>query len=58
MSVADAFYHDGYQEAGYEYIVIDDCWSERERDKSGRLVPDMKRFPRGMKFLSDYVSVF
>ncbi|XP_063374549.1 alpha-N-acetylgalactosaminidase-like [Cydia amplana] len=55
MSVADALFNDGYLEAGYEYVVIDDCWSERQRDSNDRLVPDRKRFPRGMKFLADYV---
>lgn len=45
----------GYLEAGYEYIVIDDCWSLRERDENGRLVPDPEKFPNGMKALSDYV---
>ena len=45
----------GYLEAGYEYIVIDDCWSLRERDGQGRLVPDPEKFPYGMKALADYV---
>ncbi|KAL0483592.1 alpha-galactosidase [Acrasis kona] len=41
---------------GYQYVNIDDCWSL----KSGRhpdtqeLIPDPQRFPRGIKFLSDY----
>lgn len=34
---------------------IDDCWTEMERE-NGKIVPDKKRFPRGIKFLSDYVS--
>ncbi|XP_026316102.1 alpha-N-acetylgalactosaminidase-like isoform X2 [Hyposmocoma kahamanoa] len=55
LSVADAFYTEGYQEAGYEYIIIDDCWSERTRDEFGSLVPDRKRFPRGMKYIADYI---
>ncbi|CAB3226159.1 unnamed protein product [Arctia plantaginis] len=55
MSVADTFYNEGYQEAGYEYIIVDDCWAEKHRDEHGRLVPDKKRFPRGMKFLADYI---
>ena len=28
-----------------------------ERDDDGNLVPDRKRFPNGMKKLSDYVSI-
>ena len=44
----------GYQKAGYEYIVIDDCWSLKQRDH-GRLVPDPEKFPHGMKAVADYV---
>lgn len=48
---------DGYREAGYEYIVIDDCWSEMERDNAtGALIPDLKRFPNGLKYIGDYVK--
>lgn len=47
--------HLRYLEAGYEYVNIDDCWSELERDENGKIVADKKRFPRGLKFLSDYV---
>lgn len=53
---ADRLVADGYKNHGYEYVIIDDCWMERERDASGRLVPDRKRFPSGMKALADYVS--
>lgn len=54
--MADTFFMDGYQEAGYEYIIIDDCWSEKVRDSAGKLVADKKRFPNGMKYIADYVS--
>ena len=47
---------DGYLDAGYEYVIVDDCWLARERDENGRLQPDPDRFPSGMKNLSDYVS--
>ncbi len=52
---ADIICSDGYKDCGYEYIVIDDCWSLKERDKNGRLVPDPDKFPHGMKFVADYV---
>ncbi|CAH0714864.1 unnamed protein product, partial [Brenthis ino] len=55
LSIADKFYNDGYQEAGFEYIIIDDCWSEKKRDKNGRLVADRERFPHGMKYIADYI---
>jgi len=53
--VADVFVRDGYKDAGYEYIVIDDCWSLRQRDENGNLVPDPQKFPSGMKALADYI---
>ncbi len=52
---ADALVATGLRDAGYTYLVIDDCWSEKRRDENGRLVPDKKRFPNGMKALADYV---
>lgn len=45
----------GYRDAGYEYVIVDDCWSEMKRDSSGYLHPDRTRFPSGMKHLGDYV---
>lgn len=53
---ADLLVSEGYAAAGYEYVGIDDCWLEYNRGDDGRLVPDKKRFPRGMKFIGDYVS--
>ncbi len=52
---ADAMADSGLKEAGYEYIVIDDCWSEKQRDSNGRLVPDHWKFPEGIKSVADYV---
>lgn len=31
---ADAMAETGLLAAGYKYLVIDDCWAERERDKT------------------------
>lgn len=53
--VADLFVKEGYKDAGYDYIVIDDCWSLKERDENGNLVPDPQKFPSGMKALADYI---
>lgn len=52
---ADAMVDLGYRDAGYEYVVIDDCWSLRDRDENGRIVPDPVKFPHGMKYVADYV---
>ncbi len=52
----DAFVKLGLPAAGYQYIVIDDCWSCRERDpETGKIIPDPVKFPHGMKYVSDYV---
>lgn len=55
MQSADILVSSGLAACGYEYIVIDDCWSLRERGKDGRLVPDPAKFPHGMKYVADYV---
>ena len=54
-STADAMVEKGLAEAGYEYVIIDDCWSQKTRDGEGNLVPDPVKFPHGMKDLADYV---
>ncbi len=53
---ADAMVELGLRDAGYEYLVIDDCWSKRDRDPvTHKIVPDPEKFPDGMKAVSDYV---
>jgi alpha-galactosidase len=52
--MADAMVASGMKDAGYQYIVIDDCW-QVSRDANGTIVADPKRFPSGMKALADYV---
>lgn len=54
MEMADTIVEKGYREAGYEYVIIDDCWALKER-VDGRLVADPALFPHGMKYLADYV---
>ncbi|HET9741667.1 MAG TPA: alpha-galactosidase [Terriglobales bacterium] len=53
-SEADAMVASGMRDAGYQYIVIDDCW-QVSRDKDGTIVADPQRFPSGIKALADYV---
>ena len=55
LASADTLISSGLKDAGYEYVVIDDCWALKERDKDGRLVPDPKKFPHGMKYVADYI---
>ena len=52
--MADAVVSSGMKDAGYEYVVIDDCW-QVSRDAEGNIVPDATRFPSGMKALGDYI---
>jgi alpha-galactosidase len=51
---ADALVSSGLKDAGYKYIVIDDCW-HGQRDSLGFIHPDPVRFPSGIKALTDYV---
>ena len=53
-SVADAIATNGMKDAGYQYVVIDDCW-QVSRDANGNIAADPKQFPSGIKALSDYV---
>ena len=55
LEITDMIVEQGYRDAGYEYVVIDDCWSLRERDEDGNLVADPEKFPHGMKYVADYV---
>lgn len=53
-TTADAMVENGMKDAGYEYVVIDDCW-QASRDEEGNIVPDAEKFPSGMAALVDYV---
>ncbi|MGW6268369.1 NPCBM/NEW2 domain-containing protein [Streptomyces sp. NPDC055060] len=53
--IADLFVEKGLKEAGYQYVNLDDCWALPKRDANGKLVPDPKRFPGGIKAIADYV---
>jgi alpha-galactosidase len=52
--VADAMAASGMQQAGYQYIVIDDCW-QTGRDSAGSIITDPVKFPNGIKALADYI---
>ncbi|XP_064608971.1 alpha-N-acetylgalactosaminidase-like [Liolophura sinensis] len=55
MQMADIIASEGYKDAGYEYVNIDDCWLAEERDANGRLQPDPDRFPSGIPALAKYI---
>ncbi|WP_410606175.1 glycoside hydrolase family 27 protein [Amycolatopsis sp. lyj-109] len=52
---ADALANTGLRDAGYQYVVVDDCWQAATRAADGSLQPDPKRFPHGIADLADYV---
>ncbi len=51
---ADAMVSSGMKAAGYEFIVIDDCW-QVGRDAAGNILVDPQKYPSGIKALADYV---
>lgn len=53
-AAADSMVGSGMKDAGYQYVVIDDCW-HGQRDSHGDIQADPQRFPSGIKALSDYV---
>lgn len=54
METADAMVSSGMKDAGYEYIIVDDCW-QVDRDADGWIVCDPERFPHGIKYVADYI---
>jgi alpha-galactosidase len=52
--MADILVSSGMKDAGYQYIIIDDNWTNT-RDSLGFLTVDKGRFPSGLKALSDYI---
>ncbi|MCC3655039.1 ricin-type beta-trefoil lectin domain protein [Streptomyces sp. S07_1.15] len=52
---ADAMVSSGMRDAGYRYVVVDDCWFDPQRDAAGNLRANPAKFPSGMKALGDYI---
>ncbi|MEU8037893.1 lectin [Streptosporangium sp. NPDC049078] len=52
---ADALVNNGMRDLGYQYVVVDDCWFDPNRDSAGNLQANLSRFPSGMKALGDYL---
>uniref|UniRef100_A0A131YC88 Alpha-galactosidase n=1 Tax=Rhipicephalus appendiculatus TaxID=34631 RepID=A0A131YC88_RHIAP len=53
--MAEALVYEGYRDVGYEYVNIDDCWMNKERDVVGRLQANLTRFPNGIKHIADFM---
>ncbi|HEX7307578.1 glycoside hydrolase family 27 protein [Lentzea sp.] len=52
---ADTMVSSGMRDAGYQYVVVDDCWFDPQRDSAGNLRSHPSKFPSGMKALGDYI---
>lgn len=52
--MADAMVDEGLLDAGYVYLNMDDCW-HGDRDENGFIQANPRKFPNGIKALSDYV---
>ncbi|WP_124711584.1 glycoside hydrolase family 27 protein [Gordonia insulae] len=52
---ADALVSSGLRDAGYRYVIVDDCWSAENRAADGSLQADPRRFPSGMAELGRYL---
>jgi alpha-galactosidase len=44
----------GLDKLGYNYINLDDCWMQEDRDENGH-IQISEAFPSGMKSLGDYL---
>ena len=54
----DALATNGYVQAGYTGIHMDDCWESKHPPRDAtthRLTPNTTRFPSGLKSLGDYM---
>jgi alpha-galactosidase len=55
LGCARALADSGMRDAGYSYVVLDDCWQDGRRDADGRLVSHPVRFPDGIGALAEQI---
>lgn len=68
LSMADAIVSSGLRDAGYKYVLLDDCWTACEsfsadgscmaaatRGADGEIPVNNERFPRGMRALTEAI---
>lgn len=51
----NALVRSGMRDAGYRYVIVDDCWYAPTRSGNGSLRADPRRFPSGMRALGRYL---
>lgn len=54
-SAARALVASGMRDAGYRYVIVDDCWYSPTRGADGSLRADPRKFPSGMRALGKYL---
>lgn len=45
----------GLKDVGYNYVVLDDCWSMGRDEQTKELMPSKIKFPKGMKDMADRI---
>ncbi|KAH8799460.1 alpha-galactosidase [Xylogone sp. PMI_703] len=55
LTAANQLVNLGLKQLGYEYVNIDDCWSQQQRNGSGYLVPDLTKWPNGIPAVVDKI---
>ncbi|THU90266.1 glycoside hydrolase family 27 protein [Dendrothele bispora CBS 962.96] len=45
----------GLADVGYNYVNVDDCYSEKNRSEAGDIIANAERFPSGMRNLTDFI---
>ncbi|KAI0127622.1 glycoside hydrolase superfamily [Xylariales sp. AK1849] len=58
VTIADLMVNLGLKDLGYEYVNIDDCWSDkvsRRDNTTQRIIPDSTKFPEGISHVADEV---
>ncbi|KAG4444303.1 hypothetical protein IFR05_000177 [Cadophora sp. M221] len=54
LDTSKTLVNSGLRDVGYNYVVLDDCWSDG-RDEKDFLKVDMKKFPNGMNSVADEI---
>ncbi|KAF7261604.1 hypothetical protein EG68_01139 [Paragonimus skrjabini miyazakii] len=53
---ADRLASDGWKDVGYRYLIIDDCWQMKSRDRvTEEITADVQRFPNGIEKMGEYI---
>jgi len=58
IGVAEKLTSLGLRALGYEYVNIDDCWSDKTKRRdpqSKELIPDSQKFPKGINHTADRI---